>query len=136
VGSCAGLITMSYKFAVARCLADEHLQKAVHVDTARHHMQRTLNALVGEHGAGYNETRGSDVVVGNPLHGMDRQGMGIIPHLKELEAAHAGAKEAGRIAALARDCASRCVGLGDVSAIQRGGRVVSYLLRAAHEALE
>ncbi len=137
MGSCAGVITMSYKFAVARYLADELVQKTVDHEAARHHMQRTLNALVGEHGTGYNETRGRGTeVVGNPLHGMEKQGMGIIPHLKELEADNAGAKEAGKIVALARDYAARCVKMGDVSSIQRGGRVISHLLRAAHEALD
>lgn len=144
--SCAGLITMNYKFAVARSLVEDLLPRVGDdSETARHHMQRALNALTapgaratGEQkqaaeNGGYHEIAG---VLGNPVHGMpDEEGLGILPHLQKLGESHAHARGAVEIVTLARKYAAHALQLEDAGAIKRMGRVVTYLLRAAHEAI-
>lgn len=149
--SCAGLITVNYKLAVARTVAEDFLPRVGDdLETARSHMQRTLNALTApgkkataentvaaEH-EGYHEIEG---VVGNPVHGMpdkevaDAEGMGIIPHLKKHTARHPHVKDAVSILEFARQYAARCIQGDDAATIKRGGRVVAYMLRAAQEAI-
>jgi hypothetical protein len=127
---CGNAIRIKHKLAIGIFLTGEAVPSSIEAYAAAQQMQRTINALVGLGGRGGKET----AEVGNPVEGM---GEAIIPSLLTLETEkQPGAAEARKIAEAAAEYAIKAIAMPNLPEIQRWGKVVYYLLRAALEAID
>jgi len=124
-----------YKLKIAHFLSGELLQKAGDVNTAKEHMQRTINSLEGPGKSNFKARKN----LGHPLHGMP--GGSIIDDLGDRKAAEAFGPEAARaaheMARSARDAAVQSIANPNVTLgeIKKSGRAVSTLLQSAIDRL-
>lgn len=122
-------ISTLYKLRIAHYIAGTLVPAERDGESARAHLQRTINALDGPRGRHFKRTK----TIGNPCHGMP--GDGIIRDLEQPDAVTTfgpSARTAHRLAVRARDAAVRAVAsTGTLAQVKRSGAAVARLVESA-----